>query len=100
MKAEKAGAVLLTLNLLKHNIENATRAAACLWVIQVFSSSGTNTHTYLMYGVGSQSGLWFMLTRNTVLSLSSYFQLDNFCINYLFGICFTFPIIIITFIKL
>ncbi|XP_044049759.1 cytosolic carboxypeptidase 4 [Siniperca chuatsi] len=39
MKAEEAGAVLLTLNLLKHNIKHARRAAACLWVIQVFSSS-------------------------------------------------------------
>ncbi|XP_070763219.1 cytosolic carboxypeptidase 4-like [Enoplosus armatus] len=39
MKAEEAGAVLLTLNLLKHNVKHARRAAACLWVIQVFSSS-------------------------------------------------------------
>ncbi|XP_039988057.1 cytosolic carboxypeptidase 4 [Xiphias gladius] len=39
MKAEEAGAVLLTLNLLKHNVKHAKRAAACLWVIQVFSSS-------------------------------------------------------------
>ncbi|XP_030586826.1 cytosolic carboxypeptidase 4 [Archocentrus centrarchus] len=39
MKAEEAGAVLLTLNLLKHNAEDARRAAACLWVIQVFCSS-------------------------------------------------------------
>ncbi|KAK2918325.1 hypothetical protein Q8A73_005071 [Channa argus] len=39
MKAEETGAVLLILNLLKHNVKHATRAAACLWVIQVFSSS-------------------------------------------------------------
>ncbi|XP_068169276.1 cytosolic carboxypeptidase 4 [Antennarius striatus] len=39
LKAEKAGAVLLTLNLLKHNIKQARRASACLWVIQVLSSS-------------------------------------------------------------
>ncbi|XP_054865114.1 cytosolic carboxypeptidase 4 isoform X2 [Amphiprion ocellaris] len=39
MKAEEAGAVLVTLNLLKHNIRHARRVAACLWVIQVFSSS-------------------------------------------------------------
>ncbi|XP_028286731.1 cytosolic carboxypeptidase 4 [Parambassis ranga] len=39
MKAEEAGAVLLTLNLLKHNVKHARRAAALLWVIQVFSSS-------------------------------------------------------------
>ncbi|XP_040894076.1 LOW QUALITY PROTEIN: cytosolic carboxypeptidase 4 [Toxotes jaculatrix] len=39
VKAEDAGAVLLTLNLLKQNIKHAKRAAACLWVIQVFSSS-------------------------------------------------------------
>ncbi|XP_058502222.1 cytosolic carboxypeptidase 4 isoform X1 [Solea solea] len=39
IKAEEADAVLLTLNLLKHNTKHARRAAACLWVIQVFSSS-------------------------------------------------------------
>ncbi|KAJ0029557.1 hypothetical protein NQD34_004554 [Periophthalmus magnuspinnatus] len=39
MKAEDAGAVVLTLNLLKQNLKNAKRAAACLWVIQVFASS-------------------------------------------------------------
>lgn len=42
MKAEHAGAVLLTLNLLKHNIKHARRVAACLWVLQVFASSGLN----------------------------------------------------------
>lgn len=41
MKAEEAGAVLLTLNLLRHNVNDEKRAAACLWLIQVFSSSGT-----------------------------------------------------------
>uniref|UniRef100_A0AAQ6IKH3 tubulin-glutamate carboxypeptidase n=1 Tax=Anabas testudineus TaxID=64144 RepID=A0AAQ6IKH3_ANATE len=45
LKAEEAGAALLTLNLLKHNVKHDRRAAACLWVIQVFSSSGTITHT-------------------------------------------------------
>uniref|UniRef100_A0A3Q1HNL2 tubulin-glutamate carboxypeptidase n=1 Tax=Anabas testudineus TaxID=64144 RepID=A0A3Q1HNL2_ANATE len=39
LKAEEAGAALLTLNLLKHNVKHDRRAAACLWVIQVFSSS-------------------------------------------------------------
>ncbi|KAK2841772.1 hypothetical protein Q5P01_011972 [Channa striata] len=39
LKAEEAGAVLLILHLLKHNVKHARRAAACLWVIQVFSSS-------------------------------------------------------------
>ncbi|XP_068580033.1 cytosolic carboxypeptidase 4 [Cebidichthys violaceus] len=39
VKAEDAGAALLTLNLLRHNVKHARRAAACLWVIQVFSSS-------------------------------------------------------------
>ncbi|XP_049430356.1 cytosolic carboxypeptidase 4 isoform X2 [Epinephelus fuscoguttatus] len=38
-KAEEAGAVLLSLNLLKHNIKHARRAAAFLRVIQVFSAS-------------------------------------------------------------
>lgn len=39
VKAEDAGAVVLTLNLLKQNLRNPKRAAACLWVIQVFASS-------------------------------------------------------------
>lgn len=39
VKAEDAGAVLMVLKLLKHNIRHARRAAACLWVVQVFSSS-------------------------------------------------------------
>nr|XP_010785835.1 PREDICTED: uncharacterized protein LOC104959626 [Notothenia coriiceps] len=39
MKADEAGAVLLTLNLLRKNDQHANRAAACLWVIQVFCSS-------------------------------------------------------------
>uniref|UniRef100_A0A672F6B0 ATP/GTP binding protein-like 1 n=1 Tax=Salarias fasciatus TaxID=181472 RepID=A0A672F6B0_SALFA len=39
VKAEDAGAVLLVLKLLKHNVHHARRAAACLWVIRVFSSS-------------------------------------------------------------
>ncbi|XP_053283441.1 cytosolic carboxypeptidase 4 [Pleuronectes platessa] len=39
VKAEETGAVLLTLNLLKHNAKHVKMAAACLWVIQVFSSS-------------------------------------------------------------
>uniref|UniRef100_A0A665UYL5 tubulin-glutamate carboxypeptidase n=1 Tax=Echeneis naucrates TaxID=173247 RepID=A0A665UYL5_ECHNA len=39
VKAQEAGAVLLVLNLLKHNLTHPKRAAACLWVIQVFSSS-------------------------------------------------------------
>lgn len=68
MKAEEAGAVLLTLNLLKHNVKHAKRAAACLWVIQVFSSSGTNTHTDV-YWHG--------------LNISSF---PGFSINYLFAI--------------
>uniref|UniRef100_A0A8D3DVH8 tubulin-glutamate carboxypeptidase n=1 Tax=Scophthalmus maximus TaxID=52904 RepID=A0A8D3DVH8_SCOMX len=45
IKAEEAGAVLVTLNLLKHNVKHAKMTAACLWVIQVFSSSGINTQT-------------------------------------------------------
>ncbi|XP_056138172.1 cytosolic carboxypeptidase 4 [Lampris incognitus] len=39
LKAEDAGAVLLVLTLLKQNSHHARRAAACLWVIQVFCSS-------------------------------------------------------------
>lgn len=39
VKAEDAGAVVLTLNLLKQNLNSPKRVAACLWVIQVFASS-------------------------------------------------------------
>nr|XP_055048746.1 cytosolic carboxypeptidase 4 isoform X1 [Misgurnus anguillicaudatus] len=39
VKAEKTDAVLLVLDLLRQNVKNARRAAACLWVIQVFCSS-------------------------------------------------------------
>lgn len=39
VKAEDAGAVVMTLNLLKQNLQNPKRAAACLLVIQVFASS-------------------------------------------------------------
>uniref|UniRef100_A0A3P8ZV88 Peptidase M14 domain-containing protein n=1 Tax=Esox lucius TaxID=8010 RepID=A0A3P8ZV88_ESOLU len=41
MKAEKAEAVMLTLNLLKQNERHSRMTAACLWVIQVFCSSVT-----------------------------------------------------------
>ncbi|XP_028814191.1 cytosolic carboxypeptidase 4-like [Denticeps clupeoides] len=39
VKAEKLEAVLPTLELLRHNVKNARRAAACLWVLRVFCSS-------------------------------------------------------------
>ncbi|KAG7473237.1 hypothetical protein MATL_G00093530 [Megalops atlanticus] len=39
LKAEKADAVLLTLSLLRQNLEQPRRAAACLWVLRVFCSS-------------------------------------------------------------
>uniref|UniRef100_A0A8C9RZW6 AGBL carboxypeptidase 1 n=1 Tax=Scleropages formosus TaxID=113540 RepID=A0A8C9RZW6_SCLFO len=35
-KAEKMEAVLLTLDLLRQNVKHARRAAACLWLLQVF----------------------------------------------------------------
>ncbi|XP_057186317.1 cytosolic carboxypeptidase 4 isoform X2 [Triplophysa rosa] len=41
VKAEKTDAVLLVLDLLRQNVTNPRRAAACLWVIQVFCSSVT-----------------------------------------------------------
>ncbi|XP_061138907.1 cytosolic carboxypeptidase 4 isoform X8 [Syngnathus typhle] len=51
-KAEEAGAVLLTLNLLKNNIQHAGRAEAYLNVIQVFAGSvSTSKH------IGSNQGL-------------------------------------------
>ncbi|CAL1595258.1 unnamed protein product [Knipowitschia caucasica] len=52
MKAEDAGAVVLTLNLLKQNLKNAKRAAACLWVIQVFASSVSTANV-----IGENCGL-------------------------------------------
>ncbi|KAL2093489.1 hypothetical protein ACEWY4_010801 [Coilia grayii] len=39
VKAEKAEAVLVMLGLLRQNLKDARRAAACLWVIQVFCAS-------------------------------------------------------------
>ncbi|XP_036391733.1 cytosolic carboxypeptidase 4-like isoform X2 [Megalops cyprinoides] len=39
LKAENADAVLLTLSLLRQNLEQPRRAAACLWVLRVFCSS-------------------------------------------------------------
>ncbi|XP_049339940.1 cytosolic carboxypeptidase 4 isoform X2 [Astyanax mexicanus] len=39
VKAEKVDAVLVILRLLRHNVKNSRRAAACLWVIRVFCSS-------------------------------------------------------------
>ncbi|XP_062404302.1 cytosolic carboxypeptidase 4 [Sardina pilchardus] len=39
VKAEKAEAVLLMLGLLRQNVRDFRRAAACLWVIQVFCAS-------------------------------------------------------------
>ncbi|MBN3310823.1 CBPC1 carboxypeptidase, partial [Amia calva] len=38
LKAEKLEAVLPVLNLLRKNLKNPKRAAACLWVLAVFSS--------------------------------------------------------------
>ncbi|XP_068458594.1 cytosolic carboxypeptidase 4 [Clinocottus analis] len=52
VKAEDAGAALLTLNLLRHNVQHARRAAACLWVIQVFSSSVSTANL-----IGANHGL-------------------------------------------
>uniref|UniRef100_A0A3Q3D8G3 ATP/GTP binding protein like 1 n=1 Tax=Hippocampus comes TaxID=109280 RepID=A0A3Q3D8G3_HIPCM len=43
-KAEEAGAVLLTLNLLQNNIQHAQRTEAYLFVIQVFAVSGKMTY--------------------------------------------------------
>ncbi|XP_051739978.1 cytosolic carboxypeptidase 4 isoform X2 [Ctenopharyngodon idella] len=41
LKAQKADAVLVVLGLLRQNVMNARRAAACLWVLRVFCSSVT-----------------------------------------------------------
>ncbi|KAJ4938051.1 hypothetical protein JOQ06_002677 [Pogonophryne albipinna] len=52
VKADEAGAVLLTLNLLRKNDQHANRAAACLWVIQVFCSSVSTANL-----IGENQGL-------------------------------------------
>ncbi|KAI4897978.1 hypothetical protein NFI96_016952 [Prochilodus magdalenae] len=39
VKAESADAVLVTLGLLRHNVKNSRRAAACLWAIRAYCSS-------------------------------------------------------------
>ncbi|XP_077424585.1 cytosolic carboxypeptidase 4 [Vanacampus margaritifer] len=51
-KAEEAGAVLLTLNLLKNNIQHAMRAEAYLVVIQMFAASVSTSKL-----IGSNHGL-------------------------------------------
>ncbi|XP_068595082.1 cytosolic carboxypeptidase 4 [Brachionichthys hirsutus] len=52
LKAEAAGAVLPTLNLLRDNSKHARRASACLWVIQVLSSTGSTAKL-----IGERHGL-------------------------------------------
>ncbi|XP_034736100.1 cytosolic carboxypeptidase 4 isoform X2 [Etheostoma cragini] len=52
VKAEEAGAVLLTLNLLRQNAQHGSRAAACLWAIQVFCSSVSTANL-----IGANQGL-------------------------------------------
>ncbi|KAA8590717.1 hypothetical protein FQN60_014651, partial [Etheostoma spectabile] len=52
VKAEEAGAVLLTLNLLRQNAQHGSRAAACLWAIQVFCSSVSTANL-----IGANHGL-------------------------------------------
>lgn len=51
-RAEKLGAVLLTLNLLKLNAKHGRRTAACLCVIQVFSSTASTANL-----IGENQGL-------------------------------------------
>ncbi|KAM9808087.1 LOW QUALITY PROTEIN: cytosolic carboxypeptidase 4 [Neosynchiropus ocellatus] len=51
-KAEDAGAVLLTLNLLKQNLAHAQRAAACLLVLRVFCASVSTANI-----IGENQGL-------------------------------------------
>ncbi|XP_037109399.1 cytosolic carboxypeptidase 4 isoform X7 [Syngnathus acus] len=65
-KAEEAGAVLLTLNLLKNNIQHAGRAEAYLNVIQVFAGSvSTSKH------IGSNQGL------DVVYNLIPHYTIKN-----------------------
>ncbi|XP_037308586.2 cytosolic carboxypeptidase 4 isoform X2 [Pungitius pungitius] len=66
VKAEDAGAALLTLNLLRQNIKYARRAAACLWVIQVFSSSVSTANL-----IGENHGL------ETIYRLIPHFTTEN-----------------------
>uniref|UniRef100_A0A3B4WBP4 tubulin-glutamate carboxypeptidase n=1 Tax=Seriola lalandi dorsalis TaxID=1841481 RepID=A0A3B4WBP4_SERLL len=77
MKAQEAGAVLLTLNLLKYNVTHAKRAAACLWVIQVFSSSVSTAKL-----IGENHGLdiiFHLIPQYTTKHLQT--------IRYLFSLC-------------
>ncbi|KAG9340768.1 hypothetical protein JZ751_020360 [Albula glossodonta] len=50
LKAESADAVLLTLGLLRQNVGDARRAAACLWVLRVFCSSEANSRCAVAKG--------------------------------------------------
>uniref|UniRef100_A0AAQ6IIB4 Peptidase M14 domain-containing protein n=1 Tax=Anabas testudineus TaxID=64144 RepID=A0AAQ6IIB4_ANATE len=75
LKAEEAGAALLTLNLLKHNVKHDRRAAACLWVIQVFSSSDVNSRRIkdvnILISVPPSLCLSFCLAEANVCSVVS-----------------------------
>ncbi|XP_072769967.1 cytosolic carboxypeptidase 4 [Nerophis lumbriciformis] len=68
-KAEEAGAVLLTLNLLKNNIQHAKRAAACLLVIQVFAQS-VSTATLIGSNQG-QDVIYRLMPRYTTKNLQT-----------------------------
>lgn len=69
MKAEEAGAVLLTLNLLKHNDQHARRTAACLWVIQVFCSSGTQ-YSCFCHQLGVKFISWRLTLKIIIAAIS------------------------------
>lgn len=69
MKAEEAGAVLLTLNLLKHNGQHARRTAACLWVIQVFCSSGKQ-YSCFCHQLGVKFISWRLTLKIIIAAIS------------------------------
>ncbi|XP_054632709.1 cytosolic carboxypeptidase 4 isoform X1 [Dunckerocampus dactyliophorus] len=68
-KAEEAGAVLLTLNLLKNNIQHARRAAACLLVIRVFASSVSTAN--LIVSNQGQDVIYKLMPRYTTKNLQT-----------------------------
>uniref|UniRef100_A0AAX7SZT7 Peptidase M14 domain-containing protein n=1 Tax=Astatotilapia calliptera TaxID=8154 RepID=A0AAX7SZT7_ASTCA len=69
MKAEEAGAVLLTLNLLKHSGQHARRTAACLWVIQVFCSSGKQ-YSCFCHQLGVKFISWRLTLKIIIAAIS------------------------------
>ncbi|KAI3370895.1 hypothetical protein L3Q82_007404 [Scortum barcoo] len=90
-KAVEAGAVLLTLNLLKDNVNHARRAAACLWVIQVFSASvstanllGENHGLDVIYRLIPQYTTKHLLTIKAAINAFAALLCTMMCGQYIY----------------